>query len=365
MKTKKTNPRKPAATPAEMKRAAAKSAKVKGNAKRTETATPPAAFGKVKAAAERAAADPAVARFCDWLSEIVKPTEPNESEIERVRAALAGALGSGTAGMFPSFARLAKQKTSKVRERAEIVRKVARWIHGSEPLPDGVTQADVVLRGVAWDGWEWSLRGIDVSRATADEELENEFVNAEKEAETLRRVEKEAGELIAWAACNGTSPRDNPVTAAREAAEEYFAALNDEDGAWCELAAAEKNARATLPVSELAAAKARLDGRPISPPTVPPPTVPTASPSNADAADTENRAARAALRRAKRDAVAWWRKKEWKRLPGENDHERWVLFCDWVRTSNWRTELTSRGECIIGFEDFVKIWNAERRTPTI
>ena len=305
---------------------AAKPAKSKGAANKTKITTPPAAFGKVEAAVANMAPG-----FGDWFSELVKSVEPRESEIEAVRADLGIAIKSGTAWMFPSFARLAKEKASKARERAEIVRKVTRWIRGGEPLPEGATQADVVLRGVAWDGWEWSLRGQDVSRPTPET-----IDDADRRAECFRRVEKEAAEVLAWRIANGKPARDNPVTAAREAAEEYFDALEAEDEAWCELSAAEKNARATLPAAELANAKARLDGRPVSTQIVSPPPSSTSDAKGCNGVKTPDELAAAALKWKKREAVKAWRKAHAERnrihrITRETREEKWGSFWNWVR----------------------------------
>ncbi len=158
------------------------------------------------------------------------------------------------------------------KERAAIVRKVAGWVRGDEPPPDGATRADALERGPAWSGWDWSRRGVDVSPA---------FWNAEREAAAdafvalTVVVAKEAGKVSdafhaeeRLAALRGevlttprewTSPLLEILRPAREAAEAALAALNEEEAAWREWEAVYHSARRTLPLAEIEAARARLE----------------------------------------------------------------------------------------------------------
>ena len=240
-------------------------AKSKGGT--TNTATPPpAAWAEMKEARERLERDVAdenspVSKLFKVIFDCGKALEPTAAEMKKARADCAVALESGTGWMFPGSAGVDKSEAEKAAARAAIVRALTGWIRGDAPPPDGATRADAALRGIAWEGWEWNLRGVDVSRPNAET-----IDEADRHAECLRRVEKEAAEVLAWKVDNGRPARDNPVTPARKAAERYLEALCDEDEAWCELVAAEKDARATLPAAELAAAKARLDGRAVAAP---------------------------------------------------------------------------------------------------
>ena len=152
------------------------------------------------------------------------------------------------------------------KERAAIVRKVAGWVRGDEPPPDGATRADALERGPAWSGWDWSRRGVDVSPA---------FWNAEREAAADARLsflrvaldcERQAAnhaEIDARAGW-GDSGCAGPW---RDLAARYRAVLalveeiagGEEGAAWREWEAACKEARRTLPLAEIEAARARLE----------------------------------------------------------------------------------------------------------
>ena len=243
-----------AATPAKGgARTATAATPAKGKA-RTATQLPPALAKVTAAAAAASSQNHPAARLMKCLFDCASP-EPRKEEIELARADLAAALQSGTDWMFPGYARHDSAEAAKAAKRAEIVRTVAAWVKGDAAPPAGATRADALLRGIAWEGWEWNLRGETIS-----EPKEDAIETAERWAEALRRAEREATELLEYSTARGRKPRGNPVTPAREAAEELLNALEDEEAARCELANAEKAARATLPVAELAAAKARLAG---------------------------------------------------------------------------------------------------------
>ena len=257
MKKKQTK-RTRAATAAKSKGAAAKPTRAKVAA--SLATPPPAALAEIEAARANVENNPAVERFLECIfEECGKPSEPTADEMKVARANVSVALKEGNAALFVIDAKHDADEAERAAARAAIVRTLTGWIRGDAPPPDGATRADAVLRGIAWKGWEWNLRGVDVSRPDAET-----IDEADRHAECFRRVEKDAAEVLAWKVANGGPARDNPVTPAREEAERYLEALCDEDEAWCELDSAEKDARATLPAAELAAAKARLDGRAVT-----------------------------------------------------------------------------------------------------
>lgn len=154
------------------------------------------------------------------------------------------------------------------RERAAIVRKVAGMIRGTEPLPDGLTRAALVVCGTAWRGFEWT---VEVSPALWESER-----NAAAAALASRSVEvaREAGKVSdafhaadALAALRGesltppaewTSPALERLRPIRDAVAGCLDALNEEGEAWRDFEAAYLEARETVPVEEIEAARARL-----------------------------------------------------------------------------------------------------------
>ena len=161
------------------------------------------------------------------------------------------------------------------KERADAVRKLTGWIRGVEPPPDGATRADALERGPAWSGWPWSIRregGGEVSPALWNEERE---AAADALADLAVKVATEAGKVSdvfhaeeRLAALRGevlTPPREwnSPLLEilrpARDAAEAALDALNEEGAAWREWEAVCAEARRTLPLAEIEAARARLE----------------------------------------------------------------------------------------------------------
>ena len=359
MKKKQTK-RTPAAILAKSKGAAAKPTRAKAAA--SLATPPPAALAEMEAARENVENNPAIQRLFECIfEECGKPSEPTADEMKMARADCDGALKSGTEGMFPSYTRHDAGEAEKTVARAEIVRMLTGWIRGDVPPPDGATRADAALRGIAWEGWEWNLRGVDVSRPAVDT-----IDEADRHAECFRRVEKEAAEVLVWKVANGEPARDNPVTPAREAAERYLEALFDEDEAWCELDAAEKTARATLPAAELAAAKARLDGHAVASPPSPP-----AAPANSAAVslcDAESAGGRS-LRVLREEAVKdWWKDVggwDSERMPkGKGSPARRLdAFRVWV-DKKWQagTDANRERRGIPG-KDFAVLCERFRKTP--
>jgi len=327
MKKKQTK-RTHAATTEKSKDTAAEPARAEVAANRATP--PPAALAEIEAARANVENDPAVERFFECIfEECGKPSEPTAGEMKVARANVSVALKEGNSALFVIDAKHDADKAEKAAARAEIARTLTGWIRGDAPPPDGATRADAALRGIAWEGWEWNLRGVDVSRPNAET-----IDEADRHAECLRRVEKEAAEVLAWKVANGGPARDNPVTPAREAAERYSEALCDEDEAWAELGWAEKDARTTLPAAELAAAKARLDGR---------------APADAGAKDAVNpggkknkksreEVARNAVKWKMRKAVEDWlpiheERRRRNRITRETPDEVWAQFFKWVSSS--------------------------------
>lgn len=161
------------------------------------------------------------------------------------------------------------------KERADAVRKLTGWIRGVEPPPDGATRADALERGPAWSGWPWSIRregGGEVSPALWNEERE---AAADALADLAVKVATEAGKVSdafhaeeRLADLRGevlTPPREwnSPLLEilrpARDAAEAALDALNEEGAAWREWEAVCAEARRTLPLAEIEAARARLE----------------------------------------------------------------------------------------------------------
>lgn len=157
------------------------------------------------------------------------------------------------------------------RKRAAIVRKVAGMMRGSEPLPDGLTRAALVVCGTAWRGFDWTRRGVEVSPAVWESER-----NAATAALASRSVEvaREAGKVSdafhaadALAALRGesltppaewTSPALERLRPIRDAVAGCLDALNEEGEAWRDFEAAYLDAREAVPVEEIEAARARL-----------------------------------------------------------------------------------------------------------
>ena len=158
------------------------------------------------------------------------------------------------------------------RKRAAIVRKVAGMMRGTEPLPDGLTRASLVVCGTAWRGFDWTRRGVEVSPAVWESER-----NAAAAALASRSVEvaREAGKVSdafhaadALAALRGesltppaewTSPALERLRPIRDAVAECLDALNEEGEAWRDFEAAYLEAREAVPVEEIESARARLE----------------------------------------------------------------------------------------------------------
>lgn len=157
------------------------------------------------------------------------------------------------------------------RKRAAIVRKVAGMMRETEPLPDGLTRAALVVCGTAWRGFEWTRRGVEVSPAVWESER-----NAAAAALASRSVEvaREAGKVSdafhaadALAALRGesltppaewTSPALERLRPIRDAVAGCLDALNEEGEAWRDFEAAYMEAREAVPVEEIESARARL-----------------------------------------------------------------------------------------------------------
>ncbi len=158
------------------------------------------------------------------------------------------------------------------RRRAAIVRKVAGMMRGTEPLPDGLTRAALVVCGTAWRGFEWVRRGVDVSPAVWEVERN---AAADKLAFYAGEVAREAGKVSdafhaadALAALRGesltppaewTSPALERLRQIRDAVAGTLDALNEEGEAWRDFEAAYMESREAVPVEEIKAARARLE----------------------------------------------------------------------------------------------------------
>lgn len=158
------------------------------------------------------------------------------------------------------------------RRRAAIVRKVAGMMLGTEPLPDGLTRAALVVCGTAWRGFEWVRRGVDVSPAVWEVERN---AAADKLAFYAGEVAREAGKVSdafhaadALAALRGesltppaewTSPALERLRQIRDAVAGTLDALNEEGEAWRDFEAAYMESREAVPVEEIEAARARLE----------------------------------------------------------------------------------------------------------
>lgn len=157
------------------------------------------------------------------------------------------------------------------RTRAAIVRKVAVMMRGTEPLPDGLTRAALVVCGTAWRGFEWVRRGVEVSPAVWKVERN---AAADKLALYAGEVAREAGKVSdafhaadALAALRGesltppaewTSPALERLRPIRDAVAGTLDALNEEGEAWRDFEAAYLEAVEAVPVKEIEAARARL-----------------------------------------------------------------------------------------------------------
>ena len=374
MKTKKTNPKKPTATPAKTKRAAAKSARGKGNAKRTETPppkpeTPAARVLAAIAEVEKRNGNPPPPTSLPVDLSVISAATYSGPFLFAARAVLeAHGFDSAAAAAERSFKEVAAGRL-RPSEEVEAAANALDSFCGRFQTPQGWRNAAGFAESdelaVRWDELRWRLLEAvaafyqDCAKAERGGVDRTTMLRAVQCVHPVRRAIETKGTV---------SPLLEPL---RDSEEINLTDFLSPDWVRCGelvgLASLSADAWQVLCAfryveEELLEIRKRFR-KEID--TVEIDVASPASPSNAAATDAENRAARAALKRAKRDAVAWWRAKEWERAHGENDHERWALFCDWVPTSKWKAELTTRGECIIGFEDFVKIWNAERRTPTI
>lgn len=157
------------------------------------------------------------------------------------------------------------------RRRAAIVRKVAVMMRGTEPLPDGLTRAALVVCGTAWRGFEWVRRGVEVSPAVWEVERNSA---ADKLAFYAGEVARETGKVSdafhaadALAALRGesltppaewTSPAIERLRPIRDAVAGTLDALNEEGEAWRDFEAAYLEALEAVPVEEIEAARARL-----------------------------------------------------------------------------------------------------------
>ncbi len=158
------------------------------------------------------------------------------------------------------------------RRRAAIVRKVAVMMRGTEPLPDGLTRAALVVCGTAWRGFEWVRRGVEVSPAVWEVERN---AAADKLAFYAGEVAREAGKVSdafhaadALAALRGesltppaewTSPALERLRPIRDAVAGTLDALNEEGEAWRDFEAAYLEALEAVPVEEIESARARLE----------------------------------------------------------------------------------------------------------
>ena len=159
------------------------------------------------------------------------------------------------------------------RKRAAIVRKVAGMMRGTEPLPDGLTRAALVVCGLAWRGFEWVRRGVEVSRSV----WESEMAGAERSQAVLlrerqRQRERAARVVEGWeiaAAVSGAVLGNRPRLAEEEFCDKQIEqvlasvkgcldALNEEGEAWRDFEAAYLEALEAVPVEEIEAARARL-----------------------------------------------------------------------------------------------------------
>lgn len=157
------------------------------------------------------------------------------------------------------------------RKRAAIVRKVAVMMRGTEPLPDGLTRAALVVCGTAWRGFEWVRRGVEVSPAVWEVERN---AAADKLAFYAGEVAREAGKVSdafhaadVLAALRGesltppaewTSPALERLRPIRDAVAGTLDSLNEEGEAWRDFEAAYLEALEAVPVEEIEAARARL-----------------------------------------------------------------------------------------------------------
>ena len=157
------------------------------------------------------------------------------------------------------------------RKRAAIVRKVAGMMRGTEPLPDGLTRAALVVCGTAWRGFEWVRQGVEVSPAVWEVERNSA---ADKLALYAGEVARETGKVSdafhaadALAALRGesltppaewTSPAIERLRPIRDAVAGTLDALNEEGEAWRDFEAAYLEALEAVPVEEIEAARARL-----------------------------------------------------------------------------------------------------------
>lgn len=160
------------------------------------------------------------------------------------------------------------------RKRAAIVRKVAGMMRGTEPLPDGLTRAALVVCGTAWRGFEWTRRGVEVSRSVWGSEMAGaERTQAVLLRELAKQRERAARVVEGWeiaAAVSGAVLGNRPRLAEEETCDKVLApvlaavagcldALNEEGKAWRDFEAAYLEAREAVPVEEIESARARLE----------------------------------------------------------------------------------------------------------
>ena len=159
------------------------------------------------------------------------------------------------------------------RKRAAIVRKVAGMMRGTEPLPDGLTRAALVVCGTAWRGFEWTRRGGEVSPAVWESEMAGaERTQAVLLRELAKQRERAARVVKGWeiaAAVSGAVLGNRPGLAEEEFCDKQIEqvlasvagcldALNEEGEAWRDFEAAYLEAREAVPVEEIEAARSRL-----------------------------------------------------------------------------------------------------------
>ena len=156
------------------------------------------------------------------------------------------------------------------RRIAGFVRKMAAWIRGDEPPPDGMKRADVFKRvsspgGTSWAGWEWTKRGCLVSFGEFQSRVAECNAAFRQRLDSIMAMTEEGRRMRGPFDPCFDRPPPKPFQSmidrmrdVLEAINEYQAALVEESLAWDELEKVAQAASETLPLDEIEAAQARI-----------------------------------------------------------------------------------------------------------